>query len=464
VISLKERAQKAVLWNVGFNLFRDGLQFATMLVLVRLLEPSAYGMFALATSITSFVAILSHNNFLAHSLQPRADAEVDYQLHFSAGLFFQSLAFLVTNAVALILYQFDDYAGVAPLLCVLSLTFSLEWPGELRRKMLERALDWRRLRLLHALGLLLGAILSVAMAATGAGVYALIVAAPLAVVPFVIELFVTGWRPDFRWSWAAYRPSLRFGLLRSGSAFIAAARPLGENAVLVATAGFALTGIYTRAIGLATILVGKFAAQLLFAIYPVLTRLEKGSVRSMHVARLLVRLVAGVMAPVAAVLIVLAEPVVTLLYGERWLEVVRFLPWTAVIVFLGALNQTLNTLLLSNDRADLCALTDAATFALTFCSLGVLLYLDVIAYLATLCAALLLVSTVLVGMVARVARVAARDLLLEVGAPLALCVAAAWLSAWLARHVFGGFLHEAAFLICSLSATASRSGWCCRAS
>ena len=445
VISLKERAQKAVLWTVGFNLFRDGLQFATMLVLVRLLEPSAYGMFALATSIVSFVAVLSHNNFLAHSLQPRTDAEVDYQLHFSAGLFFQSLAFLVANAVALVLWHFDGYASVAPLLSVLSLTFFLEWPGELRRKMLERALDWRRLRMLHALGLLFAALLSVGLAAMGAGVYALIVPAPLTVVPFVIELFLTGWRPNFRWSWAAYRPSFRFGLLRSGSGFIATARPLAENAVLVATAGFALTGIYTRALGLATILVGKMASQLLFAIYPVLTKLEKGSMRGAQVARLLVRLVAGLMAPVAVVLIVLAEPVVALLYGERWLEVARFLPWIALIVFLGALNRTLNMLLLSNDRADLCMVTDTITFALTFCSLSLLVYVDVMAYLASLSAALVIVFIILIGMAARVVRVVARDLLLEVAGPVGLCAAVAALAVWLTGHVLAG--GAAAFLI-----------------
>lgn len=448
MISLKERAQKAVLWNAGFNLFRDGLQFATMLVLVRLLEPSAYGMFALATSITSFVAVLSHNNFLAHALQPREDGAVDYQLHFTAGLGFQSLAFLVTNATALVLFQIEEYASVAPLLVVLSLTFLLEWPGELRRKMLERALDWRRLRLLHALGLLLGAALSIAMAAMGAGVYALIVPATLTVAPFVVELFVVaGWRPDFRWSWPAYRATFRFGLLRSGSTFIAAARPVAENAVLVATTGFALTGIYGRAIGLATILVGKFASQLLLAIYPVLTRLEKESARSAWVARLLVRLVAGVLAPIVVVLIVLAEPAVLLLYGERWLEAARYLPWAATLILLIALNQTLNTLLLSNDRADLCVISDSVSFTLTFCALGVLLWFDVIAYLATLCAALALMLVIRLRMTARVIGVAGRDLLLEAVEPVGLAVVVGAVCAGLAGRVLTGAAYEATFLI-----------------
>ena len=114
--SLGDRARSAVLWNTGFNLFRQGLQFAVMLVLVRLLDPAAYGQLALTTSIIGFVALLSFNNFLAHSLQPRSDAEVDFQLHFTAGFAFQITAFVVGNLVALIVRAVPAYAETAPLI------------------------------------------------------------------------------------------------------------------------------------------------------------------------------------------------------------------------------------------------------------------------------------------------------------------------------------------------------------
>jgi O-antigen/teichoic acid export membrane protein len=56
---LGQRARQAVYWNTGFNLFRDLLQFAVMLVLVRILSPDAYGQFGLVTSIIGFISVFA---------------------------------------------------------------------------------------------------------------------------------------------------------------------------------------------------------------------------------------------------------------------------------------------------------------------------------------------------------------------------------------------------------------------
>jgi len=85
VRGLAEKLRSAVVWNVSFNLLRDVLQFATMLVLVRLLEPEAYGQFALVTSVVSFVAVLSMNQFVAYTLQVGEGEDPRYQEQFTAG-------------------------------------------------------------------------------------------------------------------------------------------------------------------------------------------------------------------------------------------------------------------------------------------------------------------------------------------------------------------------------------------
>ena len=74
--SLGERAKHAVLWSAGFGLFRDGLQFLVMLIMVRVLEPAAYGQFALAGSIIGFVALLSFDSFVEHTLQAHSPGNI----------------------------------------------------------------------------------------------------------------------------------------------------------------------------------------------------------------------------------------------------------------------------------------------------------------------------------------------------------------------------------------------------
>ena len=163
------KAKSAVIWNTGFNLFRALLQFGTMLVLVLILEPKSYGEFTMVSSVMAMLAIFSHNNFMAYLLQVRNDHDAHYQEHFTASGMIQSGIFIITNLVAIGMRWFPDYAPIAPYIHVMSMTFMLEWPCELRRKMLERNFDWKMLRLLHATGLIAAAVLAIVMAKSATG-------------------------------------------------------------------------------------------------------------------------------------------------------------------------------------------------------------------------------------------------------------------------------------------------------
>jgi len=357
--NLAAKAQSAVIWNTGFNLFRDLLQFVVMLVLVRLLDASAYGQFSLVTSIVGFLSIFAFNNFIAYTLQVQTESETHYQEHFTAGAALQLGMFGIANLVALILRLLPAYAGVAPLLHVLSFTFVLEWPCELRRKMLERAFDWRRLRLIHAIGLVLNAALAIGLALAGAGVYALVIPGLAVTLPFIYDLFVTErWRPTFAWSWEKYLPAWQFGLTRIGSGLTVYGKQLLEAAVLAAALGFGSLGFLTRAIGLAQIFCQKFATQLMYAIYPILTRATGAA--GGRVGILILQLVSWAVVPIAICFGVIAGPLVQMVYGPKWMPVVPLLPWAMAWGVGASLTHAAYMLLLSRQQARRCFMADVA--------------------------------------------------------------------------------------------------------
>lgn len=370
--SVSANAKSAVMWNAAFNLFRDLLQFGTMLVLVRLLEPGSYGEFALVSSVMGVLAVFSHNSFIAHLLQVRDEADARYQDHFTASAVIQGAMFVVANLCALALRWLPDYAPITPYLHVMSLTFLFEWPCELRRKMLERQFDWKRLRLIHASGLIAGAILSIVLAATGAGTFALVVPALVPALPFVVDLLlVRRWRPDWSWSWQSYRPAFEFGLTRIGSGILVSSRTLVESGVISSLLGMTALGYFVRATGLAQMFCQKFASQLVYAVYPLLTRTDPASEQSSRINGLLLRLVAWVSVPVAAALAFLSDPVVRLLYGSKWESVIPLLPFAVAGGAAAAIAATAYSLLLSRHKTRWCmtidgsALTGAAVIALT---------------------------------------------------------------------------------------------------
>lgn len=385
------KAKSAVIWNAGFNIFRDGLQFATMLVLVRLLPKESYGQFNFVTSCIGFIGIFAFGNFISHSLQVKDPAETHFQDHFTAGAALNLGMCVVTNLVALALRWSPTWAAVAPLLHVMSLTFVLEWPCELRRKMIEREFDWKTLRILHACGLALTGVLALSMAWAGCGTYALLIPGMAVTLPFIYDLFFRlRWRPTWQWSWQHYKPSFEFGITRMGSGMVLQGRTLLESSVLSAIIGFAALGVLNRSVGLAQLFCLKVAAQLIYAIYPILTRIEDTDGKAARVSSLVIQTVAWTTVPMATAFALLAAPVVRLIYGRTWLDVIPMVPWAMAWGVAAALFHATYMLLLSRDAQRKCLLADGLVLICTGVALLFALSHGIIAYLAaTTCAQVL---------------------------------------------------------------------------
>jgi len=379
---LGRKAREAVFWTSGFNLFRDVLQLGQTLVLVRLLAPDAYGRFGLVSTIVGFFTVLSFREFLVHMLQVRDERDVHYQDHFTAGAVMQLAMCGLMNATAVGLRWTPTYASVAPMLHVMSVLFLLDLPSEFRVKMLERALDWKRLRLLNGLGIVAYAGVSIGLAAAGAGAYALLVPMLLVPLPFIYDLFVNaGWRPSWELSRDGYGPAARFGLTRITSVSFVTGAQLVESAVLVRLVGFVSLGLFGRAIGLSQLSCQKVASVLAMALYPVLTRIPPGSDSYKRVAALMLRSVAWVVIPLAAIVAVLGHAVVKVLFGPKWLDMVPLVPSALIMGAMMALVHAAYFILLAHQQQRRCLAVDVLRLAGTVAALGLLLGHGLVPYL-----------------------------------------------------------------------------------
>lgn len=379
---LAGRARRAIAWTAGFQLFRDLLQFGLMVVLVRLLPAEAYGQFGFVTTLIGFLALFSAREFIGHTLLVRDEARVHYQDHFTFGVVVQLGAFALANVLAVALRWVPAYAPVGPVLHVMSLLILIELPSHLRTKMLERALDWRRLRLLHGVALVTGAAVSIVLALTGWGVYALLLPTFLVPLVFAADLLIgERWRPTWAWSWERFRPSWRFGLARIGAAGFVSAAALVEGAWVAGAAGFAALGVFGRAVALAQLLCGRMAGLLATAVYPVLTRIAPESETYRTASALYLRAILWMAVPAAVLPAMLAGPIVDLLYGPAWAAARPLVPWALGAAALAAVVQTGYTLLLAHGRQDRCLRADALRFAGTVGAVAVLLPFGLDAYL-----------------------------------------------------------------------------------
>jgi teichuronic acid exporter len=380
--SLSNQARSSVIWNTGFSLFRDGMHFVQMVILARLLVDEDYGRFAVVTSLIGFLSMFSFTPFVAHTLQVEKDADAGFQRHFTSGIVFQVSIFVLTNIIASVLSYFPNYAAISLPVHVMSITFLLEWPTEIRLKMLERAFDWKKRRLLHGVGLIAGFGLAVGLAKAGYGVYALLVPGLLVTIPFICDLFFGArWRPTWEFSWKDYKPAAQFGMARLGSGLTLRGRHLLEASFLAAACGLGPLGILNRAVGLSQLVCGKIAMQLMYAVYPVLARLANEPSQKQRAGNLLMRLVTWSTIPSAFALVWLTPPIVTTIYGPNWVGVIPLVKWTVLSAVAAAVVHVASTLTLANNKPRICLYCDVVALGGTGLALLAALPFGVVPYL-----------------------------------------------------------------------------------
>ena len=314
-----------LVWTGALQVFLVGMNFVSMLVLVRLISPAEYGRATAAIGVLALINCFNCSYFIAQALQLHEGQEPDWGAHWSAGFYIQIGLFILCNAVASICWLLPPYRPMTGPLLTASIGLLFDWPNQLGLTQLRREMDYRTLRLVQASSALLTVVTSLSLALAGAGALALIVGSNVlhGMPQGFYLLVIRKWRPPPRWwhwpNWKKYQGSLKFGAQLSGSAVLTAARGMLEASVLPATLGYESLGLLNRAQVLFSTTVGRVATVVIDTIYPLLPRSAGNEQQFARHASLFVQVMLWVSIP-GAVFVGWEGPQLSrLLYGSKWI-------------------------------------------------------------------------------------------------------------------------------------------------
>ena len=324
-INRRALVTQGLIWTGMLQVFLAGANFASMLVLVRLLSPAEFGRATAATGILAVINCFNCSYFVAQALQLHEGQEPDWAAHWSAGFYIQFALFVVCNVIASVCWILPAYHPMAGLLHVASIGLLIDCPNQISLTSLRRELNYPTLRLVQAVCTVVTVVSSISLALWGAGAFALIVGSNVlhGVPQGLYLLIVRKWRPPLHWwrwpKWRDYQQPLRFGAQLSGSAMLTAARGLFESGVLPATVGYQAVGLLNRAQVLFSTTVGRAAALLVETVYPLLPRSAGNREQFSQHATLFVQTMLLVTVP-GAIFVGMEGPQLSrLLYGAKWI-------------------------------------------------------------------------------------------------------------------------------------------------
>lgn len=331
-------------WSVASNLVMRGGSIAVTAVLARLLSPSDFGTFAIALAfflVLSSLAELGLGSAIARSAdEPEQLAPTVVTVSVAGSALLAVLMFVAAGPIASTLGQPD----AADPLRVLSLSLFLTGVFTVPAAQLVREFRQDRVFLATLTGFLVSNPILVLLALAGGGATAFAwsrvvgqVAAGLVMYVGTTRRYRPGWRPE------VVRGLLGFGLPLALANLVNYALLNADYLIVGRLADAAVVGVYMIAFNVASWSTALMGSVLNTVVVPAFGRVgadREGLSRALGSAGELVALVA---LPVAGLSVVLARPLVEVLFGSRWSDAA---PVLAVLAVYGALYSF--TLLLAN--------------------------------------------------------------------------------------------------------------------
>ena len=201
-----------LLWRFAERCGAQAVSFLVSIILARLLAPEAYGTIALAMVFINILQVFVDSG-MGTALIQKKDAD---DLDFSSVFYFNIAACLVLYAglflAAPSIAQFYGDPALTALVRALSLTVVVSGVRNIQQSYVSRHLMFKRFFFSTIGSTLASAVVGIAMAYAGFGVWALVGQSLSNVVTGTIILWATvPWRPRRMFSWQRLKGLLSFG-------------------------------------------------------------------------------------------------------------------------------------------------------------------------------------------------------------------------------------------------------------
>lgn len=318
-MSLRERALSGLLWSSIEKWGSKVFTFGVFLVLARLLEPTAFGLLAMAMVFIDLAQVFIDQGF-GRALVQRAELDEEHK----DTAFWTSLGIsvLLTAGGALLaepLARLFGHDELAPILRALSLTFLLGGLRTVQVAMFWRELGFKLLSIRSLISRAVAAIVGISMAFSGYGVWALVGQELTAqAVDVVILWFASSYRPRFRVTRRHFRDLFGFGVHVMGTDLLEFVNRRADDFLIGLFLGPKALGYYVIAYRVLLVLTQLLASVSANVSLSVFSQLQKEPERLWRAFRAAVRYSALVAFPAFFGVAAAAPEIVPTVFGSTW--------------------------------------------------------------------------------------------------------------------------------------------------
>lgn len=374
-VSLFKRAFTGGMWMAGINYVTFALMFAGQILLVRLLVPEDFGIFALALSISEMIFIFGGFSISMSCIALQEEPDV-----LDTGMFLSFILAVIMAVLSIavsMLANFYYSKQTVVFLLILCLIKIFQLPTSIYSASLEKDFLFKRNSLITSIAKSSGLIIALALALIGFGAWSLLAREVLMIVfLFVGMISFSNYKFSFRFNQVTavkiWRYSYRMFFMRMGE--VAFHRL--PSFIIGTLSGVNILGLYDRSIYLARLpnaMLAPFTSNVSFSLYSKVKDDHKKISEGLYWSLLFILRITF---PIGLLTLFFPETIIKTLFGMYWVEAAPFIRGFSLFLIFIPLFEVLRHFLLA--KGFIKETTTAYILSIVFLIIGIIVcyYLD----------------------------------------------------------------------------------------
>ena len=318
---LKQKTVSGMIWSFVQRFGVMIISFCSNLVLARLLTPDDYGLIGMLMIFILIANTFVDGGFGSALIQKKDPTEEDYSTIFYWNLFLSVVLYILLFLCAPYIARFYKLPLLSSVLRVQGGVLILNSLSIIQQNRLRKQLHFKQLSLVGIFSAFLSLVITIYLAYLGWGVWALVAQQLLMSFFNAILYWIVGkWSPKLVFSTKSFKELFGFGGFILLSNLI---NTLCNNIQGLLIGKFFsphTMGLYSQARKLEEVASTSLSSVVDQVSYPVLAEVQNDRMQMIKVIKKLITSIAFFSFPAMLLLVVIAEPVIILLYSNKWVE------------------------------------------------------------------------------------------------------------------------------------------------
>ena len=339
---LKKKAVKGVAWSTVQSLSNKSISFVFLIIMARLLLPADYGLVGMLAVFISVAEAFVNCGFGQALVRKQNRTRVDESTVFYFNILASTSCYFIIFLLAPFVGDFYKMPELCPLLRFLALKIVISSFAAVQILQYTIALNFKIPAIVIISCNILSGLIGIYFAFRGMGAWA------LAIQQVLMALFST----LFYWIVSSWRPLLAFSIDSFKEMFAFGSKLLGASLLNILYSNLSTIfigkaysskdlGLYSKGQEMASYPSGILYGIVSSVTYPLLCTIQSDRDKMTNAYSVIIGATAYVIYPVMAIVCVLSQPIILLLFGDKWLlssEYLSLLCYPYMIVPICAVN------------------------------------------------------------------------------------------------------------------------------